>query len=152
MDKDLKELIQYYCNEDSSWGQSDLIDLLRAVQEMCGGSLTESILEEICKKLDIKRSYLKTVMKFVPDLKTEDVCHHLEICGGNSCQSKGNRELVKYIERTYDVSNGASSKKGKFAFKIGGCMKNCKNGPCIKWDSKIYTEMNPKRLDQLIRR
>ena len=152
MDNELKELIKYYCKKDSAWGQSDLVDLLRAVQELYGGILTESVLEDICKKLDIKRSYLKTVMRFIPDLKTEDVCHRLEICGGKSCHSKGNAELLKYIERTYDVKSGGTSKKGKFELKTSGCMKNCKNGPCIKWDGEIYTKMNAKRLDQLIKK
>ena len=151
MERELNDLIDYYCKKNTSWNQSDLIDLLRDVQdEICGGVLKESVLCEICQELDIKRSYIDLVMKFVPDLKTEKIHHRMEICSGKNCQSNGSADLKCYIEKTYGVKKDSVSKKGSFSYKIGGCMKHCKNGPCIKWDGQVYEKMTPQKIDALI--
>lgn len=150
MENDLQNLIKYHCAKGARWDQNDLIALLRETQELCGGILKECVLDSICKELDLKPSYLKVVMKYVPDLKTEKERHKLEVCNGNNCQSNDNLCLRKWIEQTYQVRNKGISERGEFSYHLCGCMKKCKEGPCVKWDGKVYTNMTPKQLEKLI--
>ncbi len=151
MENDLQKLIEYYCRKGSNWDQNDLIFLLRETQELCGGILKEAALDEICKELAIKPSYLKVVMKYVPDLKTEKSRHRLEICNGSNCSSKVKGNLQKWVEKTYCVKKGGVSEKGGFSYNLCGCLKKCKEGPCVKWDGQVYANMTMKQLDKLIK-
>lgn len=150
MDKELQELIQYHCGEAGRWEQSDFIALLRETQDLFGGILPEWALEEICEKLDVKPTYLKLVMRYVPDLKTEKTRHRLEICNGVNCQSNDSLALQRWVERSYDVKKKGISEKGGFSYNLCGCQKRCKEGPCVRWDGEVYTKMTAKKLEKLI--
>ena len=152
MNNELYEIINYYKSQNAAREQSVLVELLREVQEFMGGVLSESVLDEICKELDIKRNYLAVVMRFIPDLKTEKILHRLTVCGGKNCSSNNSAALHSYIQKTYGVKNGQVSKKGCFSYQTGGCMKHCKEGPCVCLDGKIYTRMTPERFDSLLKR
>ena len=149
MNNELHEIIEYYRSQNAAKDQSTLGELLREAQTLCGGTLNEEILSIVCQQLDLKRSYLTAVMRCIPDLKTESVRHTLTVCGGGNCRSNNSAALHSHIEKTYGAKNGQVSKKGAFSYKIGGCMKHCKEGPCINWDGQIYTKMTPERFDKL---
>lgn len=150
MKKEMKKIIEHYKEEGAAKDQALLVEMLKETQKLYGGLLKESTLKKICEKLDIKKSYLKAAMKEIPDLRLEKEKHKLKICGGKKCMSSGNEELKKYIKKTYDVKEGEVSEKGSFSYKVCGCMKKCKDGPCVEWDGKVHTGMTPKKLDKLI--
>ena len=150
METEIKELIQDYCRNGRKPDQTELIALLREAQEICGGILKDEAMEQICRELDLKYSYLKTVIRYLPDIKTECVAHHLNICDGKNCRSNNNARLQAHMENKYHVKPGGVSQAGKFSYRLCGCMKRCKEGPNIKWDGEIYTGMTPEKLDKLI--
>lgn len=150
MKKELKKLLEPYKKEEKKPDQQEMEELLKKVQELYGGVLKESAVDKICKELDIRHKEIKAAVKSVSAEKTEKKQHKLRICDGKKCMSRGNEDLQKYIEKTYQVKPGEVSEKGKFSYKFCGCLKKCKDGPCVKWDGEVYTEMTPKRLDKLV--
>lgn len=151
MEEQLNEIISYYKTQSVDKDQGSLKDFLRELKDYFQGPIPDSFLSTACEELHIKPSFLNAVMKYIPDIKTESVSHHLVICGGKNCQANDSAALRNYIESTYKVKNGSSSKEGHFSYKIGGCMKNCKNGPCVQWDGNIYTKMTISKLNDLIK-
>lgn len=150
MNEELIEIIDYYAGKTRRCDQNELVSVLREAQELCGGILKEQALEVICSELSLKRTYIDTVMKFIPDLKTEKIKHRLEVCSGKNCHSKDRMNLSAYIEKTYEVKSGAVSDQGEFYYKLCGCLKNCRKGPCIKWDGEVFTEMTPEKVSRLV--
>ena len=144
------EMLDYYKGQNAAKDQSVLLEFLREAQQMCGGTLTNEVMDKICDELDVKPSFLALVMKYAPDLKTEKAAHRLTVCGGKKCTSDGNDKLRSYIEKNYGAKSGSVCEKGGFTYKVGGCMKNCKNGPCVQWDGEIHTGMTAEKLDKLI--
>ena len=59
------------------------------------------------------------------------------------------REAASFVERTYGVKSGAVSAAG-FAYQVTPCMKNCKNGPSIRWDGALHSRADEKLLRRLI--
>lgn len=150
MENELMEIIEYYGGKTRRCDQGELVELLREAQELCGGVLTEEVLETVCSELNLKRNYLDTVMKFIPDLKTEKVKHRLDVCGGQVCKARNSLSIASYIESEYGVTPGKVSEKGEFLYRVTGCMKNCKNGPCIRYDGEVFTEITPDKLKKIL--
>lgn len=146
----LEEAIAYYKEQDAPSNQEALVNLLREVQENNGGVLPEIAIEDITAAMNIKPSFLGAVIKRYPSLRTESAPHRLEICGGPNCAKNGSAKILRFIASEYQVQSGGISKKGKFAFKICGCMKHCPNGPNIKWDGGIYNHADEALLEKLI--
>lgn len=146
----LDEAIAYYKGQDAPANQDALVNLLREVQDNNGGVLSDIVIEDIAIAMNIKQSFLGAVIKRYPSLRAESAPHRLEVCGGPNCAKNGSAKILKFIADKYKVQSGGISKKGKFSFKICGCMKQCPYGPNIKWDGEIYNHADEELLEKLI--
>ena len=145
-DDELCVLIEYYEKQGAPQDQQMLIALLREVQQECGGALSKDVLERIAEAYGIKTTILLALIRRVPGLRYEDVPHRLEICG--TCRAGA--KLRDYIERTYSVKSGSSNKEKGFSYHVVSCMKNCKNGPSVRWDGQIYGNVSESMIRKLI--
>lgn len=146
----LTEAIEYYRSQNAPADQQALIELLREVQTENGGSIPACALEEITARLDIRPAILTAILKRCPGLRTQTAPHSLELCAGPRCQKRECARLHTFIEQNYQVKSGGISARGGFSYRLTGCMKNCPNGPSIKWDGKLYSQADPEMLRSLI--
>lgn len=146
----LNEAIAYYKEQDAPSNQEALVNLLREVQDNNGGFLPDIAIEDIAAAMNIKSSFLLALIKRYPSLRTESAPHRLEVCGGPNCAKNGSAKILKFIADEYKVQSGGISKKGKFSFKICGCMKQCPHGPNIRWDGEIYNHADEALVSKLV--
>ena len=142
----LTELINYYREQGAPQEQQILVLLLKDVQQLCGGALSAHALTEIAEAYHLKASVLHALIRRIPSLHTDDAPHRLEICG--TCAKSGS--IARYIEETYGVRSGEVSKKGGFLFQVTGCMKNCRQGPSVRWDGNLLSRVSTDILRRLI--
>ena len=139
------ELIEYYREQGAPQDQQMVIALLREMQEMDGGVLSAKSLAQVAKAYGMKETMLTAIVRRVPGLRYEDAPHRLEICG--TCREGA--KLRSFVETRYAVKSGAVSAAG-FAYRVTPCMKNCKNGPSIRWDGELHSRADEKLLRRLI--
>lgn len=142
----IREIIGYYRDQGAPQDQQMLIALLREVQKEAGGVLTEAALMEIADTLGMKPTMLQALIRRVPSLRMENAAHRLEICGTCRLGAK----LRDEIERTYGVKSGAVCEAAGFSYHVTPCMKNCKNGPSIKWDGVLHSHADMALVRALI--
>ena len=142
----LTDIIDYYRVQGAPSDQLMLIALLKEAQELDGGVLKMSTISEIAQVLTVKETVLTALIRRIPALRFEDVPHTLEMCG--TCRCSG--DIRRYIEDELGMKSGDASKAYGFAYRTVTCMKNCKNGPSIKWDGKLYSHTTVEILKQLI--
>ena len=142
---DIRELIQYYREQGAPQDQQMVIALLREAQEVSGGVLSADSLGQIAAAYGMKETMLIAFIRRVPGLRYEDAPHRLEICG--TCRAGA--MLRDFVERTYGVKSGGVSAAG-FAYRVVPCMKNCKNGPSIRWDGMLHSRADEKLIRSLI--
>ncbi|MBQ7786363.1 MAG: NAD(P)H-dependent oxidoreductase subunit E [Clostridia bacterium] len=136
----------YYREQGAPQDQQMLIALLREIQEEEGGVLSGIMVETIARAYGIPPAVLHALIRRVPSLCYEDVRHRLEICG--ACR-KGTK-LQRYIEQTYGVKSGSCNEKLGFAYRVTPCMKNCRNGPSVRWDGKVYGNADEMLIRRLL--
>ena len=142
----IREIIEYYRGQGAPQDQQMLIALLREVQEDMGGVLSWSALQEIADSLGMKNTLLQALIRRVPSLRMENAAHRLEICG--TCRAGA--RLRDAIERTYGVKSGEICEAAGFSYHVTPCMKNCKNGPSIKWDGTLHSHADIELVHALI--
>ena len=54
------------------------------------------------------------------------------------------------MEARYDVQPGGISARGGFSYRISGCMKNCPNGPSLKWDGELHSRADEALIRTLV--
>lgn len=142
----INDLIEYYRQQGAPADQQMVIALLREAQEAEGGVLSHGALEQIAAAYGMKMSMLMAVVRRLPGLRYESVPHRLEICG--TCRLGA--ALRRYIEETYRIKSGGASEAAGFSYRVTPCMKNCKNGPSIRWDGQLYSRADEALLKKLI--
>ncbi|MBE5799036.1 MAG: formate dehydrogenase [Clostridiales bacterium] len=146
--EEIREMIEYYRAQGAPQDQQMLIALLREAQEAAGGVLAQGMLDEIAQAYGMKSTMLQAIIRRVPSLRCEAVPHRLEVCG--TC--KAGAQLRDVIERTYDVRSRSCNEALGFSYWVVPCMKNCKNGPSIRWDGQIYGQADMELVRQLVER
>ena len=135
----LQELISHYISQGAPSDQQMLIMLLREAQEAGGGTLSLETLRTIAEACRIKESILTALIRRLPSLRLNDAPHRLEICG--TCGKS--HILIEYIQKNHD------SKALGFSLHVTGCMKNCRQGPSIRWDGTLHSRVTPEILNKL---
>lgn len=72
--------------------------------------------------------------------------HHILICLGSSCYSRGNAENLEFIKR-YLKTTGVNS---KIDFRGHLCNEMCNKGPVINIDNKEYLEVTKSNLPEIL--
>ena len=143
--EELLPLIAHYREQGAPQDQQMLIALLREAQEADGGVLLEETLGCVAQECGVKAAVLHALIRRVPDLRSQSAQHTLEVCGTCPAGAK----LRAFIEKTYGVKGGEVSAAG-FVYRVTPCMKNCKNGPSIRWDGQLHSRADEKLIRELV--
>lgn len=146
----LREAIEYYQRQGAPGDQGMLVALLREVQEERGGVLPPADVADIAAAYGLRETFLAAVIKRYPGLRPQEAPHRLELCGGPRCSSRDAARLAAFVEARYDVQPGGISARGGFSYRISGCMKNCPNGPSLKWDGELHSRADEALLRTLV--
>ena len=145
-DQEIQNMIEYYRGQGAPQDQQMLIALLREAQEAEGGLLSLAMVDTIAEAYGIKSAVLHAIIRRIPRLRCETVPHTLEVCG--TCRAGA--KLRDFIERTYGVKSGGNCRTAGFTYRVTLCMKNCKNGPSIRWDGELYGSASDALVSRLI--
>lgn len=137
MSQSIEELLAYYSSLGAPQEQTPLVGLLKAVQAENGGAVPRTALQIIAAAYSIKDSYLYALIKRIPSLRLAD-SHLLEICCGQNC---GKNKSLAAFAKTLQGEN--------ITVKFVPCMRLCGKGPNIKWDGKLYHQVDESILLQL---
>ena len=146
----LEEALAYYRRQGAPGEQGALVALLREVQEERGGALPAADLAEIAAALSLRDTFLSAIIRRYHGLRTEEAPHRLELCGGPRCSGRGAARLAAFVEETYGVRPGGVSASGRFTYRITGCMKNCPNGPSLRWDGALHSRADEALIRALV--
>lgn len=134
----LRETISYYQKQGAPKDQTALIQLLKEIQTMSGGSVPRVCIGEIMEAYGIPESLLLAVIRRIPSLRLSG-SHCLELCAGETCGKHA--ALAKAAEALCD---------GTVTVKYTPCMRQCGKGPNIRWDGKLYSGASETLLRKLM--
>ena len=140
MDWNLEETIAWYRRQGAPGDQNAVIQLLREIQQQCGG-ISQAQLTRIAESYGVKEGFLLAFIRRIPGLRLSET-HVLELCAGPNCPKRA--PLAEFVEKTY------GKQPAGFTVKLVPCMRMCGKGPNIRWDGKVYNQVDEKLLRSLI--
>ena len=132
--------------------KEQLISLLQDVQAEFN-YLPRDVLIKISQKLDIPMGQVFSVATFFRAFSLKPRGRHLvTVCLGTACHVRGGHRLVNKVERDYAVKPGETTEDMKFNLETVNCLGCCALGPVVVVDGKYESQMNPDKLDRVLRR
>lgn len=73
--------------------------------------------------------------------------HNIKVCMGSACFARGNLENLNFIE-SYIKENNLDAE-----LELSGelCKEKCSVGPNIYIDNILYSELNPEKLEDILK-
>jgi NADH-quinone oxidoreductase subunit E len=131
--------------------KEQLLSLLQDVQAEFN-YLPRDVLIKISQKLDIPLSQVFGVATFFRAFSLKPRGRHLvTVCLGTACHVRGGHRLVDKVERDYRIKPGETTGDMKFTLETVNCLGCCALGPVVVVDGKYESQMNPDKLDRVIR-
>ena len=130
--------------------EGSLIQTLHAVQSAYG-YLPLEVQKIVAEVLDIPLSTVSGVVTFYSFFSTEPHGkHNIRICLGTACYVRGGVRIVDRLEEVLGCKVGHTTKDRMFTFEIARCIGACGLAPAISIDDKVYANVNPDEIPQIL--
>jgi len=131
--------------------KEQLISLLQDIQAEFN-YLPRDILIKVSQKLDIPLSQIFSVATFFRAFSLAPRGRHLvTVCLGTACHVRAGQRLVDKVERDYGIKPSETTEDMKFTLETVNCLGCCALGPVVVVDGKYESQMNPEKLDRVLR-
>ncbi len=114
-------------------------------------TLTDDILCDVAKVLDLSIARVQSVVSFYTLYKTKPVgLSHIQICRNISCVLKGAKEIID-LAKSLNIPSHANNKDTKITYELVECLGACSGAPVLQVNSQKYHEnVNSKSFKRLI--
>jgi NADH-quinone oxidoreductase subunit E len=132
--------------------RSAVLAALTFVQEENGGWLSTELMDAVADYLRIPRIAVYEVGSFYSMYDLKPVGRHkVSVCDNISCMLCGAGDIIRHIERRYDVSRGGTTKDGRFTLKREEeCLAACAGGPMMTVDGHYHENLTPEKVDAIL--
>lgn len=130
--------------------EGNFIMILHEVQNYYG-YIPRDIAFDLTRYLDIPLAKIYEVISFYNYFKLEPPGKHIiSICMGTACYLKGAPQLFKKIKSILNIEDKETTQDGMFQLQSVRCLGCCGLAPVIMIDGKIYGNLGPNDLDEII--
>jgi len=131
---------------------SAVIPLLWRAQEQNGGWTTEPMIRYIADMLGMRPIRVLEIATFYTMFQLQPVGRkaHIQVCGTTPCMLRGAEDLVKVCKRRIAEKAHALSGDGDFSWEEVECLGACTNAPMIQIGEKVYEDLTPERLEEIL--
>lgn len=130
--------------------RSALIPMLLFAQDEVG-ALTEQVVEEITRRLELKQVDVDEVISYYTMLRREPAGkYHLQICTNISCMLTGGLELWDHACKKLGIGNHEVTPDGLFSLEEVECIGACSWAPAMLVNYEFKHKVTLEDFDRLI--
>jgi NADH-quinone oxidoreductase subunit E len=132
--------------------KEQLISLLQDIEAEFN-YLPRDVLVTVSQRLDIPLSQVFSVATFFRAFSLKPRGRHLmTVCLGTACHVRGGARILQKLERDLGVKAGGTTEDLKFTVETARCLGACAMGPLVVVDGKYEGQVNPDRVDRILKR
>ena len=150
-DEKLQELTTYMQSmKDTEHPESYLIAILHKTQELYG-YVPQEAMDTIALEMSIPTSHIWGVATFYHyfNLKPRGA-HTIAVCMGTACYVKGADAVLEALKKELKVQVGETTEDRLFTLQEARCLGACGLAPVMMIDEKIYGNLTPQRVKEII--
>ncbi|RLF20032.1 MAG: NAD(P)H-dependent oxidoreductase subunit E [Thermoprotei archaeon] len=135
---------------------TNLLEVLRIAQNTIG-YINKDVIFYVAKRMRLPVSKVYGVVTFYREFNLRQLGEHIcAVCMGTACYINGAPEILRAIEKFFNVKPGGTSPDKKLSLIIVRCIGCCANAPNIMIDGRIIGNVTPEkaiqRIEEVVRR
>jgi NADH-quinone oxidoreductase subunit F len=130
--------------------RSALIPMMLYAQDHFG-SLSDELLEEIGKRLDLNLLQVTETLAYYSMLRRRPAGrYHIQVCTNISCMARGASEIFQHVQKRLAIGNREVSETGTFSLEEVECMGACTGAPAMQVNYDFYENLDPDKVDAIL--
>lgn len=149
-EKRIAEIDHWIAKYPADQRQSAVMSALRIVQEE-HGFLSPQLKEAVADYLGMPSIAVNEVASFYTMYENKPIGRHLiSVCTNISCQLRGSKDVVKYLENRLGIPTGQTTTDGRFTLRTAECLAGCANAPMMQIDKHYHENLTHETIDQIL--
>ncbi len=148
----MEELRKYIDTFDhKEYRESYLIAVLHKAQELFG-YLSVEAMDEVAARMSIPTAHIWGVATFYHYFNLNPRGKHvISVCMGTACYVKGAEAVLEALKEELKINVGKTTPDMMFTLQEARCLGACGLAPVMMIDDKIYGDLTPKKVVDIIR-
>ena len=140
------EIIESYKKEKES------LNLILDELQNLNGYVSANDIIEISKYLKIPDKQIMVLLKYKKNIKFEKMGENIvTVCEGQNCLKKGSIDIIKEIEKVFNVKEGHTSRDGKITLETKKCFTKCSFAPNVEINGKLYSNCTKENIVKILK-
>ena len=115
------------------------------------GWCSDAVMDEVAAAIDVPPPVVREVITFYTMYNLKPVGKfHLQVCTNISCALMGAEELMEQLEKRFGISNGETTRDGKFTITEMECLGSCGTAPVVQINDDYHESMTKESLDKVL--
>lgn len=137
--------------DDYEAKESNLIQILHMSQAIFG-FLPFNVQSFVAEKMDLPISKVSGVITFYSFFTTKPKGDYIiRVCMGTACYVRGGKKIIDKLTEILDIGVGDTTEDLKYSLEVVRCMGACGLAPAMKINDKVYKQVNPNKLQQILK-
>jgi NADH:ubiquinone oxidoreductase subunit E len=143
----IEEVINDYKDKEGS-----LIQILHMTQSIYG-YLPLEIQKLIARRLNKPLSEISGVVSFYSFFCTQPKGEYtIRVCLGTACYVRGGKKIIERLKEILGIDIGETTEDRKFTLEVMRCIGACGLAPAISINDVVYKQVNPDKLNEIIKK
>ncbi len=144
-----RELIQSVIQKKGAKRQS-LLPILHSIKAD-KNHISKGDMIEIAQALDLSSAEVYGTASFYSFLSTKPLGKYvIRVCKTIVCDMQGKQEIIETMESILKIKVGETTINQKFSLLTTNCLGWCHKGPVMLINDKVYTEMTPEKVSEIL--
>ncbi len=131
--------------------KSAVLPLLHIAQAEFEGWLSAPVMDKVAEILNVQPIEVYEVASFYSmfNLKPVGKCV-IEVCRTGPCWLMGAEDIVKFIEKKFNVKEGQTSSDGMFTLKTVECLASCGTAPMMQVGQTYHENLTCEKVEDIL--
>ena len=129
-----------------------IYDAMLALQEE-EGYLSENAINALSEEFNIPAARVYETASFYSMIRMRPRANtEIRVCRGTACHTSGGKKLIAEIEKLLGIPAGEMTADGEYSFGYVECLGQCQSAPAVLVNGVLHTDMNIRKLRELLGR
>jgi NADH-quinone oxidoreductase subunit E len=127
------------------------IEALKILAKHRGGWVSDEGIQDLAPILEMTPEELDSVATFYNLVFRKPVGKHIVlVCDSITCFVMGYETLYAHLREKLGIKFGETTPDGQFTLLPNPCLGTCDHAPALMVDDKLYQDVTPEQLDQIL--
>ena len=117
------------------------------------GYVTDQVIEELARRLDITELDIRSVISYYSMLRTKPGGkYNVQVCTNICCLLRGGEEMLEHVRDSLGVQvNQGTTPDGFFSVEEVECIGACSWAPAMQVNYDFHDDLTPEKIDQILK-